>query len=517
MPTTALLRAIDMREKCSRQSLTGVLSRRNIIVAVVVCAFALVQRFGLIGGAMTPRQTLTLSYSNTMLSEMTRVPPPMSDASPPTPMPSPARFPPPINSHHPLLASYSPPPPMPTPRWPAAVAPPPRAIAPPPRAFAPPPELVVHVSRVQCTEMQQAYRVVIGTSWGSLPITKRTTWSQLKCDALLTAVEPPPHALVEGHRLPTGGTSSRSAGGGAHAMAHAGGAGFLADYRRRHDAALAGREPPRRLQRNASSSGVVIAVCASTTSRNLRPTSLEQLSLFRLALPSLASTFAGSARAAVVGTEAPPELWAYVAYDAGDRFYDTPVREAAVRAWLDARLVAPLTSAGLRARHALLRFDNALRKPGPIFNFMMAAAAADGADYLYRINDDTEFVTPWVAQALGTLRGYEPSNVGVVGPVCREGNTKIITHDLVHRTHLAIFDYYYPPILSDWWMDDWITRVYDAWHFTKGPFLVRHHTGMHGTRYDVDYAHEAKLQGELAAGRSQIEQWLHERGEAEKK
>jgi hypothetical protein len=64
---------------------------------------------------------------------------------------------------------------------------------------------------------------------------------------------------------------------------------------------------------------------------------------------------------------------------------------------------------------------------------MMAAAAEDGADYLYRINDDTEFVTPWVGLALSALRGYSPPNVGVVGPICREGNTRIITHDLVHR------------------------------------------------------------------------------------
>jgi hypothetical protein len=121
-------------------------------------------------------------------------------------------------------------------------------------------------------------------------------------------------------------------------------------------------------------------------------------------------------------------------------------------------------------------------------------------------------VTPWVGLALSALRGYSPPNVGVVGPICREGNTRIITHDLVHRTHLEIFDYYYPPILSDWWMDDWITMVYDERHFTKGPFVVRHHVSMHGTRYSVDYAHEQMLQGELRSGRMQIQAWLAQRG-----
>ena len=289
-------------------------------------------------------------------------------------------------------------------------------------------------------------------------------------------------------------------------MQHAGGEIFLSEYQKRHAAALAGRERQRRLVRNESAK-TVIAVCASTTSRGLQPSVLEQLSLFRLALPSLVATFRQGA-----SSEPVPELWVYVAYDVGDMFYDSAARELDVRAWLDTHLVGPLAAAGVRAQHALLRFENALRKPGPIFNFMMAAAAEDGADYLYRINDDTEFETPWVGLALSTLRGYSPPNVGVVGPICREGNTRIITHDLVHRTHLEIFDYYYPPVLSDWWMDDWITMVYDERRFTKGPFVVRHHVSMHGTRYSVDYAHEQKLQGELQAGRTQIQAWLTKSG-----
>lgn len=82
--------------------------------------------------------------------------------------------------------------------------------------------------------------------------------------------------------------------------------------------------------------------------------------------------------------------------------------------------------------------------------------------------------------AIRSLRSYSPPNVGVVGPVCAEGNAKILTHDLVHRHHLSIFEFYYPPVLSDWWMDDWITHVYGTRRFTKGPFSVRHHTGAHG-------------------------------------
>ena len=139
---------------------------------------------------------------------------------------------------------------------------------------------------------------------------------------------------------------------------------------------------------------------------------------------------------------------------------------------------------------------------------MMAAAADDGADYLYRVNDDTQFQTSWLPQAVRTLRSYSPPNVGVVGPVCHEGNTRILTHDLVHRTHLQIFAHYYPPVFSDWWMDDWITHVYGPSRTQRGPFVVRHRIGHQGTRYEVDQAHKERLESELQSGRQRVERWL---------
>jgi hypothetical protein len=59
---------------------------------------------------------------------------------------------------------------------------------------------------------------------------------------------------------------------------------------------------------------------------------------------------------------------------------------------------------------ALIRFENRARKPGPAFNVAMASAFADGADYLYRSNDDTApgpslFVTPNILLLCGGLYG----------------------------------------------------------------------------------------------------------------
>ena len=49
---------------------------------------------------------------------------------------------------------------------------------------------------------------------------------------------------------------------------------------------------------------------------------------------------------------------------------------------------------------------------------------------------------------------FRPANVGVVGPTCKEGNYRILTHDFVHKSHAFIFSVHYPPVLMDWWMDE---------------------------------------------------------------
>lgn len=397
-----------------------------------------------------------------------------------------------------IRAQFAEPPPLPPTKL---QAPPQLNYRPPPP---PPPPLPFGAG--ECVAMRERHGVVIGSSWGSLTPVGQQRWTQLGCDAALRGQPPTRRSDAGGPRVGVGVVGGGIDGGSNASPAVS---AFERDYRQRHAAAIASRSPERRLSRgDGGARSVVVAVCACTTSRGLHPAGLGALTLFKLMLPSLVDTVRADARAFREQHGAPLELWVYVAYDSGDAFYDTPQREAEVRAWLDAHVVAPLASAGVRVRHALLRFDNALRKPGPAFNFMMAAAAEDGADYLYRVNDDTQFATPWVVQSVRTLRTYSPPNVGVVGPVCREGNTAILTHDLVHRKHLEIFGIYYPPILSDWWMDDWITHVYGAARTTKGPHLVKHHVWAQGTRYAVDYSHERALSGELVAGRLRLQRWL---------
>jgi hypothetical protein len=140
----------------------------------------------------------------------------------------------------------------------------------------------------------------------------------------------------------------------------------------------------------------------------------------------------------------------------------------------------------------------------------MARSAYElGADYFYRLNDDTEIAAPWPKKFVSALKSL-PAPFGVVGPHCKQGNTGILTHDFVHRTHMEVFSMnYYPPELVDWWMDDWISLVYGYKRtYECTSCLVIHHTGAHGQRYKVDYENHKELDRVLREGRQLIVKWM---------
>ena len=135
----------------------------------------------------------------------------------------------------------------------------------------------------------------------------------------------------------------------------------------------------------------------------------------------------------------------------------------------------------MELRYAVV--DNKVKKPGPVFTAITKEAYYNAkADYIYRVNDDTELATRWAKKFTHALATMD--NVGAVGPACKQGNRRILTHDFTHRKHMDIFQgQYYPPDLSDWWMDDWISRVYGAARTIKASNVeIVHHTHQHGQR-----------------------------------
>lgn len=144
------------------------------------------------------------------------------------------------------------------------------------------------------------------------------------------------------------------------------------------------------------------------------------------------------------------------------------------------------------------------------FNDLMRDGYHTGSEYLVRINDDTEFTSQgWISLGVDMLKNFQPANVGVVGPTCVQGNTKILTHDMVHRTHLDIFKTYYPPIFHNWYLDDWISRVYgpDRTKKIQG-WTVVHHVEQQGQRYKEVMSDVQSLQREVDAGGEVIQSYL---------
>lgn len=224
-----------------------------------------------------------------------------------------------------------------------------------------------------------------------------------------------------------------------------------------------------------------IAVCAASKSK---PSwrSLADTALSTLLIPSLNRTTLGE----------PYIFTLYLAFDHDDTFWK--------------KHVGKLGGGEIPIKH---NFYTSPAHKIP-FNKLTAHAYNDGADYIVRINDDTEFTTDgWATLGVEALAGFEPPNVGVVGPTFKEGNTAILTHDMVHRTHLDIFKYYYPPVFSAWWIDDWITRVYEPGRMRKlDKWHVAHHITKHGTRYAVQHHESKNLKAEIERGRKVLREWV---------
>jgi hypothetical protein len=211
-----------------------------------------------------------------------------------------------------------------------------------------------------------------------------------------------------------------------------------------------------------------------------------------------------------IATTCEPSNFTYrvlIGHDDDDPLFGSESMHTALHTWATRHLqFASLTIHPIR---------NRAHKPGPVMNNLSSTAHASGCDYLYRINDDTELASQrWTSAFVAALAAFRPPNVGVVGPTCHEGNTAIMTHDFVHRTHRDIFPWHYPPELTDWWLDDWISLVYSPTNTLKLPgVVVRHHTV--ATRYAVAWGADRLLPALAAKGNATIAQYLKSSGKIE--
>ena len=218
---------------------------------------------------------------------------------------------------------------------------------------------------------------------------------------------------------------------------------------------------------------------------------VRETSIYTLLLPSLLATTAEERKTNRV------EL--LVGYDSVDVFWNDISHQQAF----------PSSSAVIPTNFVRISLPPGERRIP--FNELAQAAYEYGADFIVRINDDTKLIsTGWITQGIERLRSFRPAYVGVVGPIC-EGGTKrpILTHDMVHRTHLDIFDTYYPKELDNWYIDDWITKVYSPSNAMQiKTWTVKHLVNSHGTRYIPNVNVKNLLPKLIDEGVQQIESYL---------
>jgi hypothetical protein len=166
-----------------------------------------------------------------------------------------------------------------------------------------------------------------------------------------------------------------------------------------------------------------------------------------------------------------------------------------------------------------IRKDPTGDRPNRIpFNELCQAALDYGATFIVRMNDDSEFATTgWITAATSALKSFSPPNVGVVGPTCKQGNQQIMTHDMVHApTHLSIFDTYYPKEFDNYYVDDWITRVYgkERTMHIKDWEVVHHYQVFWqwsvSQRYKPTYNQDKLLDNLVMEGAEKLERFLSE-------
>ena len=151
-------------------------------------------------------------------------------------------------------------------------------------------------------------------------------------------------------------------------------------------------------------------------------------------------------------------------------------------------------------------------KPAWAQSDAVVAAFREGADYVLRTNDDTEAPArrDWADIFINDMRSRLVPNLGVVGPTCAQVSPTLLTHDLTHRTHAAIFGLHYPRSLPDWSADDWITIVYRQLGLMsrREDVSVVHRKNKRRYNNSEKHVRLANLNRETSTGADVIQAWL---------
>tara|TARA_R110000803_G_scaffold282_2_gene1092 strand:+ start:202 stop:885 length:684 start_codon:yes stop_codon:yes gene_type:complete len=117
--------------------------------------------------------------------------------------------------------------------------------------------------------------------------------------------------------------------------------------------------------------------------------------------------------------------------------------------------------------------DNYKGKPANIWNKLTENAFNEGHQYFFCCGDDIAFPKDkyWIDVMIKSLKKND--NKGIAGG--DSGNPNLpMTQFLFHRKHFSINGFVFPPLLHQWFCDNWIQEVYsmkNIFYFPQYKFL----------------------------------------------
>lgn len=188
-----------------------------------------------------------------------------------------------------------------------------------------------------------------------------------------------------------------------------------------------------------------IGIIIPTTSRKRNYTSVENIDFFRILFNSFLKTSNKSGKY---------KYFFYLGYDDDDNYFINN-KENIERYFQNNKEQNMYLN--------LVMIENMQGKVGKIWS-KLAHIASKNCQYLYQLGDDIQIISSgWEDIFIKKLS--ETNNIGVTGPLDLI-NTKILTQSFVHITHLKIFGYYFPDEIENWYIDDWITNIYNPERIT---------------------------------------------------
>ncbi len=168
------------------------------------------------------------------------------------------------------------------------------------------------------------------------------------------------------------------------------------------------------------------------------------------------------------------EITCYVGYDNDDKIWSS----------VDERMKCNATFMNFKIEWIEFDSSKVKGKPTWIWNGLAEQAIKDGFEYLKLLGDDIRLPRDrgWLGAFVNKLK--KNRNIGWVAGY--SNNDQIPTQFLVHKNHIDIFGWAYPPEIPNWTCDDFLYQVYpDKWRIWLKSFPLYNVGGE--PRYEVEF------------------------------